>query len=188
MSEDRFNLFFAILPDLKAALRIRDLAASQRRHHGLKGRLQKTDRFHVSLCGLEPDGRPLNGVTEKAKRAAQDVTAQPFAVKFNRVESFERKGAVKSPLVLVSDDDLVQLKELRRRLIVSLRKAGLRQRRLSGFTPHVTLLYDQVRLPEGYPIVPPIGWEVKSFALIKSHVGKTFYEPLGEWPLRGGDK
>lgn len=179
----RFNLFFAIFPDEAAAVGLESLAEKLRRDHGLNGRPLKTVNFHVSLHGLPRSREEPRRLIERYMEAADKLTAAPFLARFNRAMSFERTGAATHPLVLVSDDDATRFEELHSGLYMALRQAGVRGLAKSGFTPHVTLLYDERRLAEDHPIVPPVCWEANKVVLVLSHVGEARYDKLKEWPL-----
>lgn len=186
MNADRFNLFFATFPDCNAAAAIRTLAADRKRAIGLKGRLQAASRLHVSLLGLGSGYRdePLE-IIEKARLAGAQVNAAPFNVEFSRTESFDRKSDNRYPFMLSGDAGLNALKAFREKLYAEAKKAGLAPvMSKSGFTPHVTLLYADRLAGDEYPVTPAIRWDVKSFALVWSHLGRTQYEIKGEWPLR----
>jgi RNA 2',3'-cyclic 3'-phosphodiesterase len=64
-----------------------------------------------------------------------------------------------------------------------MREVGLRTRKHSAFTPHLTLLYDARHIDER-PI-RPIGWTVSEFVLVLSLIGKTKHVPIQRWQLRG---
>ena len=53
--------------------------------------------------------------------------------------------------------------------------------RLSSFTPHLTLIWDE-KLIEPHEI-RSMTWTVREFALIRSFVGQSRYEILARWPL-----
>ena len=50
-----------------------------------------------------------------------------------------------------------------------------------AFTPHMTLLYDQRRLP--LQPVQPLRWHVGEFLLVRSFLGQTRYQLEGRWQL-----
>jgi 2'-5' RNA ligase len=176
------GVFFAIFPDLAAAMDIERLAEDQRSKHGVKRKSLKKDRFHASLHGFGAfDGLPQN-IVAAAQEAAANVDVPPFQVAFNYVASFSR-GRHLRPLVLRGDDGLVGLMRLHETLRVALVKAGLGRWTTPHYTPHVTLLYDRRSVAE--QSVAPIEWTVREFVLVHSLVGKTQHIPLARWPLRG---
>ena len=186
MAAERFTLFFAIFPARDAAAKIRDLAADRKKAIGLKGSLQAASRLHVSLLGLGSGYTDLpEEIIEKARLAGAQVNAAAFKVEFTRTESFDRKSDNRYPFVLSGGARLDALKTFREMLYADTKKAGLGPvMSKSGFTPHVTLLYADRLAGDEYPVTPAISWDVKSFALVWSHLGKTHYEVKGEWPLR----
>ena len=188
MSAARYNLFFAIFPDEATAVGVEFLAEKVRRDHGLTGRPLKTAHFHVSLHGLGRYAEKPQRLVEQCVRAAAQIKTSPFPVTFNRITSFKRKGKRTHPAALVSDDELEALGQLHADMFTALKLAGVTGLSKSGFTPHITLLYDEDLIPEDHPIVRPISWEVKEFALVWSHIGETRYDFLGKWTLTGACK
>lgn len=186
MSADRYNLFFAVFPDRNSAVSIKTLAADRKKAIDLKGRLLAASRLHVSLLGLGSGYTDMpSEIIQKARLAGAQVNAAPFKTEFTRTESFNRKSANRYPFVLSGGARLDALKAFREMLYAEAKKAGLGPvMPKSGFTPHVTLLYADRLAGDEYPVTPPISWDVKSFALVWSHLGRTHYEIKGEWPLR----
>ena len=174
------GLYFLTFPDAATAQRIAALAHQCRREYRLRAPPLLSSRFHVSLHNVgqyDASGVPET-VVLKASDAAGKVKASPFAVMFNRVESFSGRDG-KYPLVLRGDDGVVGLEMLYRSLGVSMRMAGLKAS--LNFTPHLTLSYGERLIKE--QLIQPISWTVREFALIHSLIGETKYIRLGCWPL-----
>jgi RNA 2',3'-cyclic 3'-phosphodiesterase len=121
-------------------------------------------------------------VIAKVGEAAKIVRAMPFRVSFNCAKSFSG-GDGNHPLVLTGEDGVVGLTTLYSSLCAAMRGIGFRLTGCSGFTPHVTLLYDRCRIDE--QSIEPVCWTVSEFVLVLSLVGKTKHVPLGRWQLRG---
>ncbi|WP_375207910.1 2'-5' RNA ligase family protein [Hyphococcus sp.] len=179
MNAKHLNLFFALFPDDEAAQNLEALANRLRDVHKLKGKPFLADHFHLSLQNL---GGYDVAIAEAAGRAAMRVRSEPFAVRFSNMESFDTRSD-QFPLVLTCDEGCKKLEGLHRDLAVALKHEGLGRFARFAFTPHVTLLYADRPAP-AHP-VDPIGWQVKEFALVVSHVGETRYDFLGQWPLKG---
>jgi RNA 2',3'-cyclic 3'-phosphodiesterase len=164
-SSSSARLFLAILPDAETAERIHRLTNVLKRAHRFDGRPIAPDRLHVSLFSLSglPD-RQLHGACE----AAAELRTEPFVVSFDRTASF-RGRAGNRPFVLLGERGLHRLESFRRALGAALAQRGLRRLANTGFTPHVTLLYD-ARGVEEYPVLPVL-WTVKEFVLIHSMRG-----------------
>jgi RNA 2',3'-cyclic 3'-phosphodiesterase len=174
------RLFFSVFPDPQTAARMAQLARDLRREHRLKGHPLLAARLHCSLCGFDsPDGVP-GAVVAKAQEAASIVAALPFRVSFNYATSFSDR-AQSHPWVLTGDDGVIGLVRLHSSLCSAMRKVGLRPRKYSDFTPHVTLLYDARRVEE--LSIEPIGWTVSDFVLVLSVVGQINYVVQGRWQL-----
>jgi 2'-5' RNA ligase len=105
----------------------------------------------------------------------------PFQVAFDRVGSF-RKRRDRAPLVLLGDDGVGGLLDLREAIGRPLEEAGV-MRLSQAFTPHLTLLYDTQRI-ESVPIAP-ITWTVREFSLVHSLIGHGRHTVLESWSLRG---
>lgn len=176
------RLFLALFPPPAIALEIAELAARIRGEHGLRGRPLEAARFHITLnhlgdyAGLPPD------VVRQAGVAAAEAAAvtQPFAVSFDRAESFASMPRNR-PLVLRGGEGLSALVAFHQALGMALRKANLGQWAKPGYTPHVTLLYDDSLL--GAAPVPPVAWTAGELVLVHSLLGETRHVHLGRWPF-----
>ena len=73
---------------------------------------------------------------------------------------------------------------LQKILGAALQSTGLGPGNRSGFTPHVTLLYDRQSVPES-SICVPISWVVREFVLVHSLYGLSEHVHCARWPLRG---
>lgn len=174
------RLFFAIYPDAAAAARIAQLAQQLRAEHGLQGKPLKPERFHVTLHHLgDHAGLPHDQVAA-ACGAAAGVAAAPFDITFDRVASFT-SAPRNRPFVLRGDDGLAALMAFQQSLGEALKKTVLGRWTRPGFTPHVTLLYDDRGVPE--QAVPPVSWTARELVLVHSLIGQSLHVPLARWPL-----
>ena len=179
------RLFFAVRPDAATAQRIESLAQHLRRLHGLRGKSLGPERFHVTLhlIGDFAAGIPTDvqaGALEAARPVAAD--ASPFSLGFDKVASFTRKRR-NMPLVLLAQDGAEDLARMQRSLVSALTRAGLAGRSEPLFTPHLTLLYDDLALiPQSIELV---SWRVDELLLVRSLLGRGRHEVLGRVPLAG---
>lgn len=171
------GLFFAVLPDASARLRIEELTDRLRARYALTGR-PLAERVRVSLHGVGEFTSFPGDVAARAIDAASSVALAPFEISFERVMSFSGKLG-NLPLVLCGEG-AAGFTALQRALGAALAKAGLRS---AHSDPHLTLLYDMKRIDE-QPI-EPIEWTVRQFVLVHSLLGQGVYKSLGRWPLRG---
>ncbi|SAK54249.1 RNA 2',3'-cyclic phosphodiesterase [Caballeronia ptereochthonis] len=173
------SVFFALYPDDAAAARIGELAARLRIDHRLKARAVAADRLHVTLhyLGAFP-GVPAETLAHACAAAAR-IAAPPVGIVLDRIESFSGRRA-RRPLVLAGDVT-EPLAALEQALGAALDDAGIAVKRHPRFTPHVTLFYDEHRLPR--QAVAPIAWTAREFALVRSLLGQSRYEVLARWPL-----
>lgn len=174
----RFKLFFAILPDAAVAADLSALGIRLDRQHGVRGDPMRADRLHITLHVVgEYDERP-DEVIEMAKRVGNRVKAVPFEVVFDRAMTF---NTASNPYVLrVSHDTDQRIRDFW--LNLGMEIANVRPFREPSFTPHMTLSY-KGNVTAEHPI-EPVRWTAREFVLINSHVGKTYHEHVGRWPLR----
>ncbi|SPB16630.1 2'-5' RNA ligase [Caballeronia novacaledonica] len=173
------SLFFALYPDAAAAARIAELAARLRIDYKLKARAIPADRLHITLHYLGAFAGVPADVLAQAHAAASQIASPPVELTLDRIESFSGRRA-KRPIVL-SGDAAAPLEALERTLGAALEASGIALKRHPRFTPHVTLLYDERRLPR--QAVEPVAWIAHEFALVRSLLGRSQHEVLARWPL-----
>jgi 2'-5' RNA ligase len=177
------RLFFAVLPDADAIAAIRQCTTQLWSRHRLSGQLIIDGRLHISLLGLDDfPGEEVQEVTAVVSPAAAMISLPAFDVCFDRALTFgnqKAEPAKRKPWVLVESTASQGLPALQSALFAAL----LARKAPSGFTPHLTLLYDWQRLPA--TDVVPITWKVREFVLVRSKIGNTSrpYDILARWPL-----
>jgi 2'-5' RNA ligase len=180
------RLFLALFPPPETALEIAELAARIRGDHALRGRPLEAARFHITLNHLgDYAGLPPDTVRQAGAAAAEAAAAtQPFAMTFDRAESFASMPRNR-PLVLRGGEvGLAALMAFHQTLGTALKKkANLGQWAKPGYTPHVTLLYDDILL--GPTAVPTVAWTAGEVVLVHSLLGETRHVHLARWPLSG---
>lgn len=176
------RLFFAIFPDAGAAARMAVLAQQLRGAHGMHGKPLKTERFHVTLHHLGDYAGLPQDIVAMAGEAAAAVVMPPFEVAFDRVASFS-SAPRNRPFVLGAGDGVAALMVFQQTLGIAMKKVGLGRWAKPGYTPHVTLLYDDCSVAE--QAVETICWTAREFVLVHSLIGQTLHVPLARWPLRG---
>ncbi len=174
------RLFFALFPDADAAERIAQCARQLRTDHNLRGTPLQTGRFHITLHHLGDYAGLRQGVIDMAGKAAAAVKASPLTVTFDRAVSFSSSPRNR-PFVLRGDAGLAGLMAFQQALGLEMTKAGLGRWTKSAYTPHVTLLYDDLAVAE--QAVQPISWTAREFVLVRSLIGQTLHVPLARWPL-----
>jgi 2'-5' RNA ligase len=173
----RFKLFFAILPDAAVAADISKFGVWVDRQYGIHGDPLITNRLHITLHVFgEWDERPDEAI-DIAKRVGDLVKAAPFEVVFDRAMTFNTSS---NPYVLrVSQSTDQHIRDFWLNLGIEI--ANVRPFREPLFTPHMTLSYKGNVTVEH--AIEPIRWTAREFVLINSHVGKTYHEHVGRWPL-----
>lgn len=174
------RLFLGAFPDLDAAKRAANLSRSLRTELNLRGRPLPPERLHITLhhigdyAGLPP--RVVAAICD----AAATVGMGPFEVEFDRVASFSGRPGNR-PLVLRGSDGLAELMKFQRGLGAAITRARVGRPVASQFTPHMTLLYDDIQVEDR--AVEPIRWTVNEFILVHSLLGQTRHVPLARWSL-----
>lgn len=173
------TLFFAILPDAEKAEEMRRFAQQLCDMHELTGDPILAKKLHVTVHAYKEFGRLVESLVQAAKMAGAHVArlTQPFEITFDRVKSFPTSG--RKPCVLAEDGGNAALKELYRQLMIILGK--VKNGAVPGYTPHVTLLYDEATVPEEQ--LSPVTWMAKELVLI--HSANGVYDLRGRWPLQG---
>lgn len=176
------RLFLAVKPDTGTAEHIVRLVEQLRPVVGFKGKALRAERLHVTLYHLGDFVQPPpEDVVERARAAAGGLAQQPFDVTLDQVVSFYGRRDHR-PFVLLGGDGAASLMAFQLALGEALQHAGLPVPR-GHFKPHITLLYDRGGFAPRS--VEPITWTVRDFVLIHSWLGKTRYDELGRWPLKG---
>ena len=177
------RLFFALRPDARTAQRIEALAQDIRQAHGLHGKTLGPSRFHVTLHLVGDFIGPVpQEVLDQALAAARPVAARasPFAVGFDSAASFTRKRR-NMPLVLLGQEGLQDAARLQQDLMAAFVDAGLAREPLQRFTPHLTLLYDDI--PLAPRPIEPVAWPVDALFAMRSLLGRSRHEVLARVPL-----
>lgn len=177
------RLFFAVRPDAGTALRIECLAQSLRDTCGLRGRSLGPERFHVTLHLVgdfygEVPPQLLDALLGAGRRAA--AHASPFEVCFDSVASFARRRR-NVPLVMLGQPGEGELAGLRQSLLAALAGEGVAAASDQRFTPHLTLLYDDVAMVPRP--VEPVAWRVDALFAMRSLLGRGRHEVLARLPL-----
>ncbi|CAB3759061.1 2'-5' RNA ligase family protein [Paraburkholderia solisilvae] len=178
------GLFFALFPDTRSAARIEQIAqhVCSRQQGAHAPAPLGLERYHVTLhhLGTYAGGLP-QAVVARAIRAASTVSANSFAVAFDRAENFHGR-----PLVLRAHEGGLALIAFRFALGKALESAGFAGRSSAPFTPHVTLAYRNPREAKRRFVErldEPVSWTVQDFVLVHSLLGRSRHIALARWPL-----
>jgi RNA 2',3'-cyclic 3'-phosphodiesterase len=175
------RIFFAVLPDAAAIEQIKLRIKNMRAHYSLRGRSIISGRLHVSLLGVGDFAGIPHDFIKLLSVAASRIELNSFDVAFNRALSFSG-GRQRQPVVLIGDKSVERLVALQQALIAELQRIGLPLSTATGFTPHLTLLYDGQKVTE--TDIESVTWAVREFVLVHSLIGKNRpYETLGRWQL-----
>lgn len=176
------RVFLAIKPDAETAERIVRLVEQLRPVVGFKGKALRAERLHITLHHLGDFVQlPPEDLVARARSAAEKLALAPFEVAFDQVVSFHGRRDHR-PFVLLGGEGVDGLMAFQLALGDALLHAGVHVPR-GHFKPHVTLLYDRGGFAP--KAVEPVTWTVREFVLIHSWLGKTRYDELGRWSLKG---
>jgi len=173
----REALYFAVLPDAEATAQIAALEAGLRRRLGRTWRSCARARLHLSLLGVAAGPLSRAPVLAAAAQIGAAVAFPPFEVVLTGAASFG--GA--SVVLGCSEGSAAALTGLRDRLKGAGEDIGLRLG-ARAFTPHLTVAYDEVPIPETM-LDPPIAWSAREIVLVSSEQGRGRHTHLGRWPL-----
>lgn len=184
---NRHRLFLGMFPDAATARTIEAFAASVCNEHQVRGKPLLRDRFHVTLHHLGDYVELPPGRVDAALAAIARIEVAEFRIEFARLGSF-RGRLGNHPCVLLRDpaaaDDPARngVHTLWHEARVQLAAEGFASSLGREFTPHVTLLYGDRRLPVTIP-VEPIAWTVRDIVLVHSLLGRTEHRFLGRHPF-----
>ncbi len=174
------RLFLALQPPAEQWPAIRAIEQLQRQLHGLQGRALRDEHLHITLQHLLDHERLPDDWIARIHHAVERTSRTPLDLVFDRVMSFARAHDNR-PFVLLARRGLHALLHFQRELGASMKAVGFLQNDRS-FTPHVTLLYDRLVVPE-LP-VSPLSWQATELVLIHSLLGRTEHRVLARWSLR----
>ncbi|WP_439891252.1 RNA 2',3'-cyclic phosphodiesterase [Ralstonia sp. 25C] len=176
------RLFLAVKPDAETAQHIARLIEQLRPVVGFKGKALRAERLHVTLHHVGDFVQPPpDDLVARVRAAAEGLALPAFDASFNQVVSFHGRRDHR-PFVLLGNEGVAELMAFQSALGDALLRAGVPVSH-GHFKPHITLLYDR----GGFAPKPvePITWTVREFVLIHSWLGKTRYDELGRWALKG---
>ncbi|MCX7659110.1 MULTISPECIES: 2'-5' RNA ligase family protein [Caldimonas] len=174
---DGDSLFFALLPPAQAQDRIQAVVDALARRGLQLRRPVPRSLWHLTLLFVGRVGRLPDDVVDRALALGAAVRMQALSVTLDRLLSFDaRPGA--HPLVLATEGGDGPLRQLHQALVQQGQRLGLACAS-AGFTPHLTLGREAVKLPP--ESVEPIEWQARGFVLMRSLVGLRRHVVLGRW-------
>ena len=182
-ADERDVIFYALLLGPQLWAPTSRLITAQREQHGVTARMRTTDTFHISVLGFGFADELEDEDLALASAVADDIAFEPFDIVFPELVSWDgkKKADEACPLVLTCTAGRTEILRLAAKLTSSMIARGFRPRSFMPHEPHLTLLYDPVRVP-ATPLDPPVTARVEGFALVYSHRGQGRYTML--WPER----
>jgi RNA 2',3'-cyclic 3'-phosphodiesterase len=164
------RLFLAIFPDPAYAARFEAFAAKHMAARGMDGKPVEASRLHLTLFHLGDYTELPPGLATQAADALAHLEAEPIAIRFDQIGSFNNRSAY-GDFVLTASDGNEALHALRQQLAVHLNAAALNPYTKGSFTPHMTLAYNKPATP--FQQIEPVLWPAHEVVLIHSLLGKT---------------
>lgn len=166
------RLFIAVYFDQQTKSKITQ-AADRLKSMGLSGNYTKEQNYHLTLLFLgESDARQL----QAAKRAIQELKAEPFDITFQNISNFSKN------IIHLKAAPSQQLNDMHRFLCERLKNDfALRE---PNFSPHVTLVRQPNFIPnakkEDFKDILPIVYRADNVTLMLSsrENGALVYAPL----------
>ena len=176
------SLFLGVFPPSAVCEAIAVEIDALRVEHSLTGAPIKPNRLHATLHYLGEHAIERNDIVDKASLAASRVSHAGFDMVLASASSFSTRNDC-HPCVLLCPEERPPIHGLWRQLGNQLMAAGLGRYLKRDFIPHVTVLYDsRVLTPQA---IEPVRWQVRDFSLVRSQPGRSDYEILATWALRG---
>jgi 2'-5' RNA ligase len=173
-------VFFALMPDASAALRLAEVGRALRLKHGLTGRLLAPEHLHLPLIGLGRHATLPPQLVDLAIQAAAAIIMSSFDVVLDRARSL---GSLRRSLVLYGDDGLSGARVLQLAIEFATHELGIGAARRS-LMPHVTVLDGWSGIVE--EAIEPVRWTANEFVLLHSLRGRRESIVLGRWALPKG--
>lgn len=173
----RLRVFLALWPGAATAAALHARARALQAECG--GRAMRRDTIHLTLAFLGDVAVPRLAALGAV---AQSVRGERFVLELDRVGNWRGNrilwsGCAQPPAALPA---------LAEALAAGLRAADF-ELEARAFNPHVTLVRNALRPPQGIEMAP-LRWPVASFVLVASErdAGGAHYRVLGRWPLGDG--
>ena len=144
---ERDTVFYAVLLGPQLWLPASRLVAAQRDRHGLTGRLRTTDNFHIPVLDVGFADELTDADIRFAQTIGGEISFEPFELSFTDLLSVDlsRKPSAPAAFALAPRDGS-QILGLGDRLAAAMLSHGVRPHAVTSQMPHVTLLYDAVRV------------------------------------------
>lgn len=135
--------------------------------------------MHLSLQSLGRYDRISDALIERAMRMGSRIEVPAFPATFDRLQGFN--GTYGRAVVLTGKRPTHGFLILRKAIWAEMQLAGMEVPPSLDFLPHVSLAYQQTRIPT--ILVKSVTWMVHELVLIKSLIGRSRHICLGRWPL-----
>ncbi|GLQ94421.1 RNA 2',3'-cyclic phosphodiesterase [Dyella acidisoli] len=174
------RLYLAIFPDPTYATRFETFAAKHLAARRMEGKPVEASRLHLTLFHLGDYTELPPGLITQATEALSHLEAEPFAIQFDQIGSFNSRSSY-GDFVLTTSQGNEALHALHQQLAVHLNAAALNPYTKGSFTPHMTLAYNKPAVP--FQHIEPVVWPAHEVVLIHSLLGKTQHIRMADKPL-----
>ncbi len=176
------GLFFAVMVPMQVRHEIAACFMDFQGRYPFLSRPIGAERLHLSLNAIFIGDLLPDQVIELSKRVGSSIRFEQFQIRLDKALTY-RNRKTKKPFVLAASDatDVSQLGEHITEAFDIL--SGQQTRGARPISPHVTLVWDEIMVPE-QPIVP-VMIPVREVSLVHSHIGQSRYDILARWPLVG---
>jgi RNA 2',3'-cyclic 3'-phosphodiesterase len=178
-AEYRERIFFCVLLGPVEAQSVDRYRRGFCDEHRVDGTFRGTKRLHISLHSAGDYPYLPSRVIYAAKLAGQAVAVPSFDVALNAILTFTPTKQGRRPLVLLASS--AGLIDLQGSLGSAMREVGFRTKK--HFNPHVTVLYGPTKVAKQE--IEPIRFVVNEFCFVHSEIGRSRYNIIARWPLRG---
>ncbi|MDR7271907.1 2'-5' RNA ligase [Pelomonas saccharophila] len=177
-----YELFLALRPDVVGqygALRA-DVELLQQRYRTLASKLRKPSLWHITLLELGKfKGNYPRAALNAIEAACDSVVSRRIPVAHEGLVSFKPSNAC---VLTCSATTTQAVTQLQQDLAAAFRSRRIKCKPSSG--AHMTLFYDSEHHLPMTPLDQPLSWIADGFALLCSHKGLGYHEPVRYWPAK----
>ena len=179
----RHGVFFAVLVPVELRPKIATCFAEFQTQYPFRDRMISPQRLHLSLNPVFAGECLPDRVVRFSQRVGASIRFEQFEICLDKALTYRNRQSQK-PFVLASSTCSKSVNGLVDHIAEALASlSGTKAKVCRPISPHVTLIWDEVSVPEC--LIDPITLPVREVSLVHSHIGQSRYDILGNWPLVG---